>query len=36
MDFKLIVELSKGLGSAMDGIDVRKLDESEMLSTRGW
>jgi len=36
MDFKLIVELSKGLGKAMEGIDVRQLDEKDLLSTRGW
>lgn len=36
MDFKLIVELSKGLGKAMEGIDIRQLDEKDLLSTRGW
>lgn len=36
MDFKLIVELSKGLGKAMEGIDVRQLDEKDLLATRGW
>jgi pyridoxal 5'-phosphate synthase pdxS subunit len=35
-DPKKIAELSKGLGSAMEGIDIRQLDEKEMLSTRGW
>jgi pyridoxal 5'-phosphate synthase pdxS subunit len=35
MDFKLIAELSKGLGKAMEGIDIRQLDEKDMLSTRG-
>ena len=36
MDFKLIAELSKGLGKAMEGLDIRQMDEREMLSTRGW
>lgn len=36
MDFKLIVELSKGLGKAMEGLDIRQLDEKDLLSTRGW
>ncbi|MCE5314713.1 MAG: pyridoxal 5'-phosphate synthase lyase subunit PdxS [Armatimonadota bacterium] len=36
MDFKLIAELSKGLGKAMEGLDIRQLDEKELLSTRGW
>lgn len=36
MDFKLIVELSKGLGKAMEGIDIRQLDEKDLLATRGW
>jgi pyridoxal 5'-phosphate synthase pdxS subunit len=36
MDFKLIAELSKGLGKAMEGLDIRQLDEKDLLSTRGW
>ncbi len=36
MDFKLIAELSKGLGKAMEGLDIRQLDEKDMLSVRGW
>lgn len=36
MDFKLIVELSKGLGKAMEGLDVRQMEEKDKLSTRGW
>jgi pyridoxal 5'-phosphate synthase pdxS subunit len=36
MDFKLIAELSKGLGKAMDGIDIRQLDEKDLMATRGW
>jgi pyridoxal 5'-phosphate synthase pdxS subunit len=32
----VIAELSKGLGMAMEGIDIRRLEENELLSTRGW
>ncbi len=32
----VIAELSKGLGMAMEGIDIRQLDEKDLLSTRGW
>lgn len=35
-DFKLIAELSKGLGRAMDGLDIRQLEEKDLLSVRGW
>jgi len=35
-DPKLIAELSKGLGKAMDSIDVRKLDDTERMALRGW
>ena len=35
-DAKLIAELSKGLGKAMEGLDIRQMDEKDMLSTRGW
>jgi pyridoxal 5'-phosphate synthase pdxS subunit len=33
---EILAELSKGLGSAMPGLDIRQLDEKEMLSVRGW
>ncbi|MGQ9456424.1 MAG: pyridoxal 5'-phosphate synthase lyase subunit PdxS [Armatimonadota bacterium] len=33
---ELIAELSKGLGQAMEGIDVRLLEDKELLSARGW
>lgn len=36
MDHKLIAELSKGLGKAMEGLDIRQIDEKDLLSTRGW
>ena len=35
-DAHLIAELSKGLGKAMEGLDIRQLDEKELLSVRGW
>lgn len=33
---EMIAELSKGLGKAMEGLDIRQLDEKQLLSTRGW
>lgn len=35
-DAKLIAELSKGLGKAMAGLDIRQLDEKDLMSNRGW
>jgi len=35
-DPAMLAQLSEGLGEAMRGIDVGKLDESELLQTRGW
>src|ERR1035437_3425781 len=35
-DHKLIAELSKGLGKAMDGLDIRKMDDNDRFSDRGW
>lgn len=35
-DPKHLAEISKGLGEAMPGLDVRKLTEQELLATRGW
>jgi len=35
-DFGTLAEISRGLGSAMPGIETSKLDESELLQTRGW
>jgi len=31
-----LVEISRGLGEAMSGIEVGKLTSEEMLSRRGW
>jgi len=35
-DPKVVAEVSRGLGSAMHGIETSKLPESELLQTRGW
>ena len=35
-DPKILAEVSEGLGSAMPGLDIRLLDEKELLATRGW
>jgi pyridoxal 5'-phosphate synthase pdxS subunit len=35
-DPKVVAEVSAGLGDAMHGIETSKLDESELLQTRGW
>jgi pyridoxal biosynthesis lyase PdxS len=31
-----VLEASQELGEAMKGLDVRQLDEKDLLSTRGW
>lgn len=35
-DPAVLLEVSTGLGQAMDGIDIAKLDESEKFAGRGW
>ncbi|MCH7781059.1 MAG: pyridoxal 5'-phosphate synthase lyase subunit PdxS, partial [Acidobacteria bacterium] len=35
-DFDTLAEISRGLGDAMPGIETSKLDESELMQTRGW
>ncbi len=35
-DPKIVLEASAELGEAMKGIDIRQLDEKELLQTRGW
>ena len=35
-DAKAVLEASEELGEAMRGLDVSKMDESELLQTRGW
>lgn len=32
----VLAQISKGLGGAMKGIDIRNLEEKEVLQTRGW
>ncbi len=33
---EILVKISEGLGEPMPGIDIRQLDEKQMLSLRGW
>jgi len=33
---EMLAELSAGLGEAMPGLDIRQLDEKDLLSVRGW
>ena len=35
-DAKVVLEASEELGEAMKGLDVRQLDEKDLLQTRGW
>jgi pyridoxal 5'-phosphate synthase pdxS subunit len=35
-DPKIIAEVSKGLGEAMPGLEIGKISEDSLLSTRGW
>jgi pyridoxal 5'-phosphate synthase pdxS subunit len=35
-DPAVLAEVSKGLGAAMPGLDVRKLAEEELMAVRGW
>jgi pyridoxal 5'-phosphate synthase pdxS subunit len=32
----IVAAVSEGIGSAMAGLDVRKLEEKDLLQTRGW
>ena len=36
LDFDVLARVSENLGEAMVGIDISKLEESELLQTRGW
>ncbi|MBI4877732.1 MAG: pyridoxal 5'-phosphate synthase lyase subunit PdxS [Acidobacteria bacterium] len=36
LDAKAVLEASEELGDAMPGLDVRQMDESEKLASRGW
>jgi pyridoxal 5'-phosphate synthase pdxS subunit len=33
---EVVARVSEGIGEAMEGLDVAKLDEKELLQTRGW
>ncbi|MBN1368049.1 MAG: pyridoxal 5'-phosphate synthase lyase subunit PdxS [Dehalococcoidales bacterium] len=35
-DAKIIVEVSKNLGEAMPGLDIKQIPENELLAKRGW
>lgn len=35
-DPAIIAEVSKGLGLAMPGLDIKTIPEENLLSTRGW
>jgi len=35
-DPEIIAEVSKGLGMAMPGLDIKKIPEGELLAPRGW
>ncbi|MBI3406461.1 MAG: pyridoxal 5'-phosphate synthase lyase subunit PdxS [Acidobacteria bacterium] len=35
-DAKALLEASEDLGEAMKGLDIRQMDEKELLQTRGW
>jgi len=35
-DFKMLAEISKGLGQAMSGIEISTLKDSERMQERGW
>lgn len=35
-DAKIIAEVSKGLGEAMTGLDIKQIPEKELLAQRGW
>jgi pyridoxal 5'-phosphate synthase pdxS subunit len=35
-DAKIIADVSKGLGEAMPGLDIKQIPEKELLSSRGW
>jgi pyridoxal 5'-phosphate synthase pdxS subunit len=35
-DPQMIADISRGLGDAMPGLDIRTMPESEQLAVRGW
>ncbi len=36
MDAAIIAEVSKNLGEAMPGLDIKQIPEQELLAKRGW
>jgi pyridoxal 5'-phosphate synthase pdxS subunit len=36
MDPKVVLEASEELGDAMKGLDIRQMEEKDLLQTRGW
>jgi pyridoxal 5'-phosphate synthase pdxS subunit len=35
-DPKVVLEASEELGDAMKGLDIRQLEEKDLMQTRGW
>jgi pyridoxal 5'-phosphate synthase pdxS subunit len=35
-DYKIIAEVSKNLGEAMPGIEIKQIPEDQLLASRGW
>ena len=35
-DPKAVLEASEELGEAMKGLDIRQMEEKDMIQTRGW
>jgi pyridoxal 5'-phosphate synthase pdxS subunit len=35
-DAKIIAEVSRGLGDAMPGLDIKAIAKEDLLATRGW
>jgi pyridoxal 5'-phosphate synthase pdxS subunit len=35
-DYKIIAEVSKGLGEAMPGIEIKQIPQDQLLASRGW
>ena len=35
-DPKILAEVSEDLGAAMDSLDIRQIDEKDLMAGRGW
>jgi pyridoxal 5'-phosphate synthase pdxS subunit len=33
---EVVLRVSEGIGEAMPGLDIAKMDEKDLLQTRGW